>query len=125
VAVLGTICCSESVGDVFLEACVQAVDSMYPTPNVPGHFGRLVNEKQVHRLQELLSTHGGEVVCGGGTSEGESRYVAPTVVKVALESGMMQVRRLLQWCEQACRSTMQEPTLSCGCQAAESCATRP
>ena len=50
---------------------------------------------QVHRLRALLldaEKHGAEVVCGGGTAEDSSRYVAPTVIKCGLDSPLMQVR---------------------------------
>ena len=45
---------------------------------------------QVGRLEGLLEKHGGVVVSGGGVSRA-SKYVAPTIVKVSLDSPLMQV----------------------------------
>eukprot|EP00959_Pyramimonas_sp_CCMP1952_P176527 3689432-Pyramimonas_sp.AAC.1 len=53
-------------------------------------MGRIVGNKQMERLVALLQSHNGEVVCGG-EFDLETRYIAPTVLRVSLNSCVMQV----------------------------------
>lgn len=50
--------------------------------------GRIVGDKQMSRLVQLLKTHGGRVVAGGSYDEKE-RYIEPTVLHVSKESPTM------------------------------------
>jgi hypothetical protein len=57
-------------------------------PQNNGNFGRIVGDKQMTRIVELLHTHGGTVVCGGDYNV-PARYVAPTVLRVSVDSPIM------------------------------------
>ena len=52
-------------------------------------LGRIVNDRHHARLSRVLEEHGGEIVVGGDT-DAEQRYVAPTVLRLPLDSPVMQ-----------------------------------
>ena len=43
-------------------------------------MGRVVNRRHFDRLMSLLTSHRGEVVCGG-TADASDLYIAPTLIK--------------------------------------------
>jgi aldehyde dehydrogenase (NAD+) len=53
-------------------------------------YGRIVNTRHHDRLTKLLSSHGGQLIVGGGVDR-EARYIEPTVVmSPSLDSPLMQ-----------------------------------
>lgn len=62
----------------FIESCKKALDKLYgsnPEKNI--EYGRILNEKHMQRLQQLLNST--EIICGG-TYDESTRYYAPTLV---------------------------------------------
>ena len=57
-------------------------------PEHSAHFGRIVGAPQVERIAQMLSSHGGTVVCGGVVDE-KQRYIAPSVVRVGIDSAAL------------------------------------
>ena len=58
------------------------------TVNAADNIGRIVNDRHMNRLENVLRSHGGEVLCGG-EYDAESRYISPTILKLALDSPVM------------------------------------
>ncbi|OEK98764.1 aldehyde dehydrogenase [Staphylococcus succinus] len=53
-------------------------------------FGRIVNQKHFHRLDNLLKTHYSNIVFGGQTSEND-KYIAPTILdNITFDSKIME-----------------------------------
>ena len=68
------------VRDALVDKMVQAIGEFFgDDPQRSDSFGRIVNERHVARLQQLLEGHGGTIVTGG-TADVEDRYLAPTIV---------------------------------------------
>ncbi|KAH9840961.1 NAD-dependent aldehyde dehydrogenase [Rhodofomes roseus] len=71
----------ESFQDEFVEALKDAYNELHPTdPKTSGMLGRIVNERHVERLQNLLDNTKGTIVFGGEIDK-EARYVAPTLIR--------------------------------------------
>lgn len=58
------------------------------SPKDNGNLGRIVGERQMERLAEVLKTHGGKVVYGGNYDM-KSRYIEPTILHVDFDSPSM------------------------------------
>ena len=70
----------ESVCDRLLVELQRAVERQWGSdPRFAVDYPRMVDGAHARRVAELLSTAGGETVCGGEVLE-EERYVAPTIV---------------------------------------------
>ncbi|TFY68036.1 hypothetical protein EVJ58_g1258 [Rhodofomes roseus] len=60
---------------------LDAYNELHPTdPKTSGMLGRIVNERHVERLQNLLDNTKGTIVFGGEIDK-EARYVAPTLIR--------------------------------------------
>ncbi|KAH9934346.1 NAD-aldehyde dehydrogenase [Fomitopsis serialis] len=71
----------ESFQDEFVEALKNAYNELHPTdPKQSGMLGRIVNERHVERLKNLLDNTKGTIVFGGETDK-DARYVAPTLIR--------------------------------------------
>ena len=69
-----------SARDQFVAELTDAITQFYGNdPQSTPDFGRIVNDRHHARLTGLLADAGGTVVCGG-TTDADSRYVAPTVI---------------------------------------------
>jgi aldehyde dehydrogenase (NAD+) len=81
------VLCHRSVVDRFCEECAGWLREFYENkdPKESAHFGRIVGDSQLARIRGMLDTHGGRVVCGGEV-DAATRYVAPTVVRVGIDS---------------------------------------
>src|SRR5664279_3545816 len=67
------------VKDKFLDLISEEVKKFYGGhPEKSEHFARVISAENVHRLNDLMKS--GEIVTGG-TSDAETRYVAPTIIK--------------------------------------------
>ncbi len=67
-----------SVADEFVAACKEAVVSLYgKDPKNNPDFSRIISAKEVKRLAALIDQN---KVVAGGESDGEAKYVAPTVL---------------------------------------------
>mmetsp|Transcript_72459 Transcript_72459/g.206302 ORF Transcript_72459/g.206302 Transcript_72459/m.206302 type:complete len:432 (-) Transcript_72459:113-1408(-) len=83
------VLCHRDVVDEFCEAAKSWLDKFFEgDAQKSAHFGRIVGASQVERIKGMLKNHGGKVVCGGEVDEKE-RYVAPTVVRVGIDSPAM------------------------------------
>jgi aldehyde dehydrogenase (NAD+) len=70
-----------AVAGRFLAELQVAITEFYGAePRSSPDYARIVNERHYSRLATLLTTHGGEVVCGGA-SDPTTRFIAPTVVR--------------------------------------------
>ncbi|NXD88662.1 AL3B1 dehydrogenase, partial [Halcyon senegalensis] len=83
------VLCSLEMQEKLLSALHQVITEFYgPNPQESPDFGRIVGDKQFHRIRALLCS--GRVAIGGQTDEKE-RYIAPTVlVDVQLSDPIMQ-----------------------------------
>ena len=69
----------KKVKDQFLDLISEEIKRFYGgQPENSEHFARVISSESVHRLTGLMNS--GEIVVGG-TSDAETRYVAPTVIK--------------------------------------------
>ncbi len=69
-----------SARDQFVNELTDAITQFYGNdPKSTPDFGRIVNDRHHARLTGLLAGAGGTVACGG-TTDADSRYVAPTVI---------------------------------------------
>jgi len=77
----------KDVIDDFCKACKSWLNEFYANkdPKESKDFGRIVGDSQVQRIKKMLKGHRGKVIAGGEVDE-ETRYIAPTVVKVSLKS---------------------------------------
>lgn len=64
--------------DPLLQAMKDCIQEYYgDNPQTSPHYGRIVNDKQWHRLSQLIPQ--GEIYCGGQGDLGD-RYIAPTIL---------------------------------------------
>eukprot|EP00735_Rhodelphis_limneticus_P003103 TRINITY_DN1435_c0_g1::TRINITY_DN1435_c0_g1_i1::g.27190::m.27190 TRINITY_DN1435_c0_g1::TRINITY_DN1435_c0_g1_i1::g.27190 ORF type:complete len:567 (-),score=170.15,sp/P30838/AL3A1_HUMAN/43.08/1e-127,Aldedh/PF00171.17/1.4e-84 TRINITY_DN1435_c0_g1_i1:306-1925(-) len=83
------VLCHKDVMDKFNAAAAKWVKEFYgENPKDGGNIGRVVGDKQMLRLIDVLANHGGKVICGGGYVK-EERYIAPTVLCVSRDSPAM------------------------------------
>eukprot|EP00928_Gymnodinium_smaydae_P038262 TRINITY_DN26424_c0_g6_i1.p1 TRINITY_DN26424_c0_g6~~TRINITY_DN26424_c0_g6_i1.p1 ORF type:complete len:558 (-),score=135.06 TRINITY_DN26424_c0_g6_i1:232-1905(-) len=81
--------CHKSILDKFCSECARWVQEFHGSDSKKAEdFGRIINDARMEQLKKLLSSHGGSVVFGGDMDMKE-RYVAPTLVKVSLDSPVM------------------------------------
>lgn len=66
-------------------------------PRFAVDYPRMVDGAHARRVAELLSTAGGETVCGGEVLE-EERYVAPTIVLNPDPRAVLCAKRFLLRC---------------------------
>ena len=80
-----------SVSERFTVACRRALERFYGRdPAASASYGRIVDERHVRRLEDLLASSGGVVVAGGDLAP-ERRYFAPTLLRdPSPESPLMQ-----------------------------------
>ena len=70
-----------SVEDELLTALTEAVASFYGgNPRESGDYARIVNERHHDRLTQLLDAGGYDATVIGGSGDGASRYLAPTIL---------------------------------------------
>jgi len=62
------------------------VKQMYSDPK---DIGRIVGDRQMERLIDILKNHKGKVICGGGYKK-EERFIEPTVLQVDFKSVAME-----------------------------------
>ncbi|CAJ1449874.1 unnamed protein product [Effrenium voratum] len=83
-----------SVEKQFLEKLKAQVQASYGQDGKEGgdDYGKIVNERHVDRLENLVKTAGGTVVCGGTQGiDREKRFVPPTVIsEPKLDAPIMQ-----------------------------------
>lgn len=80
------VLCHRDVADEFCEAAKGWLDTFFEgDAQTSAHFGRIVGASQFERVKGMLESHGGTMVCGGKV-DAKERYVAPTVVRVGLDS---------------------------------------
>jgi aldehyde dehydrogenase (NAD+) len=79
------------IADQLVEALAKMVGELYgPEPAKSPDYGRIVDERHLRRLEELLASSGGRVVRGGEVDYG-TRYFAPTILTgVSSQSRLMQ-----------------------------------
>lgn len=54
-----------------------------------GHYGKIVNNLRINRLEELLNdNHGGKILYGGNVNK-EKLYIAPTIVEQPKKDSLM------------------------------------
>ncbi|TFY58851.1 hypothetical protein EVJ58_g6157 [Rhodofomes roseus] len=71
----------ESFQDEFVEALVNAYHELHPTdPKTSGMVGKIVNERHMKRLKQLLNDTKGEIVFGGEVDM-PAKYIAPTLIR--------------------------------------------
>jgi len=76
------VLCHHKVIDQFLLHVEKWVSILYGSdPKNNGNFGRIVGDRQMQRLIQLLNSHGGKVICGGDYQQNE-RFIQPTVIKL-------------------------------------------
>lgn len=69
----------KKVKDKFLELISKEIKLFYgDNPEKSNDFARVISSENVHRLSELMKN--GQIVMGG-TTDSETRYVAPTIIK--------------------------------------------
>ncbi|MGD1808212.1 aldehyde dehydrogenase [Dapis sp. BLCC M126] len=80
---------NKSVKSDLLEKIKQSINEFYGDyPFESPDYGRIINEKQFNRLNDLLKD--GKIVIGGETNS-EERYISPTIIEgVNWDSGIMQ-----------------------------------
>tara|TARA_B110000208_G_C11678244_1_gene397768 strand:- start:64 stop:1041 length:978 start_codon:yes stop_codon:yes gene_type:complete len=87
------VLCHEDVIEEFEEKCAFYIKSSFgddaAARKASVDFGRLVGAKQHKRVSSLLDVHGGAIVCGG-ECDADTKYIAPTVVRVPFDSPMME-----------------------------------
>ncbi len=78
------------VADRLQQALARSVRDFFgDDPSASDDYGRIVNDRHVARIAELLDGHGGAVVVGGEVDV-ERRYIAPTIVRdAAPDSALM------------------------------------
>ena len=60
------VLCHKDVVDEFCTAAARWTKTFYgDEPKESSNFGRIVGDKQMARVVEMLKNHGGQVVCGG------------------------------------------------------------
>jgi len=87
------VLCHKAVVDEFGKKCAHWVKELYApnnsSPKDNGNLGRIVGDKQMKRLSDLLRDHKGEILYGG-KSDIKERYIEPSVIKVSLDSPAME-----------------------------------
>ena len=86
----GQVCVSQNytlvdkeVFDQFVLEMKKALKEYYP--NGTRHtedFGRIINNRQWHRIKKMLDNTQGEILSGGDTDESD-RYIEPTIIKIS------------------------------------------
>ncbi|PQE26334.1 hypothetical protein CJF30_00001091 [Rutstroemia sp. NJR-2017a BBW] len=75
----------------FIEQLKIAMKEFYPQgPKASPDFGRIVNNRQFHRIKKMLDNTGGKILIGGDVDEAEN-YISPTVVLVEDKNDSMLV----------------------------------
>ena len=78
--VFGCVLC----GIPFLNSCLLLFGVAYPKPRVTCHigddYGKIVNERHVDRLENLVKTAGGTVVCGGTQAGRHLKHKFPQLI---------------------------------------------
>jgi len=76
------VLCHRSVLPAFISHLPRIVSELYGSDSMTnGNLGRIVGDRQMERICEILDKHGGKVICGGHYSKAE-RYVEPTVIQI-------------------------------------------
>jgi aldehyde dehydrogenase (NAD+) len=77
----------ESVADEFCDKAASWINKFYDNkdPKESKNFGRIVGDAQVKRISGMLANHGGKVICGGQV-DAKERYIAPSVIRIGLDS---------------------------------------
>lgn len=76
------------VKETLLKHMKQTIQDFYGSnPQTSKDYGRIINDRHFQRIQKLLQ-QGGEVYCGGET-DASTRYIAPTILLNAEQTGMM------------------------------------
>jgi len=72
-----------SVAEEFTKLLVEKLEAFYGTdPATSPDYGRIVSQRHLARLQGLLQEVEEDAILAGGKAEAESRYLAPTLVKL-------------------------------------------
>merc|ERR1712136_322244 len=76
----------------FLKRTKDIIKSSYGDSKESPDWGRIVNERHVDRLQSLIETSGGNVICGGVDGiDRTDRFIPPTVIsQPKLDAPIMQ-----------------------------------
>jgi len=82
----------ESKEQEFLKRTKDIIKSSYGDSKESPDWGRIVNERHVDRLQSLIETSGGNVICGGVDGiDRTDRFIPPTVIsQPKLDAPIMQ-----------------------------------
>jgi aldehyde dehydrogenase (NAD+) len=71
-----------SVLHQFNESLVHWVKTLYGSdPMTNGNLGKIVGERQIDRIIDILDKHGGKVIIGGSYKK-DAKYVEPTVLQI-------------------------------------------
>ena len=69
-----------SLIDEFIEGIQQAWLRMFgQNPEESADYSRIVNDFHMDRLERLINTAGGKIICGGNLIK-DQKYVAPTLI---------------------------------------------
>lgn len=74
-----TAFCEPSVVEQFAEKCVQYANAMFSTDPKENQMGKIISPSRVERLQRLLASSSGSILCGG-SADPKKRHFDPTVV---------------------------------------------
>lgn len=74
------ILCSPKTADALIESLKNNIINLYGTDiaNAP-NYGRIVNEKHMRRLEDLLKSSSNQIVHGGNLNM-ETRFIEPTIL---------------------------------------------
>ncbi|XP_048727935.2 aldehyde dehydrogenase, dimeric NADP-preferring-like isoform X2 [Ostrea edulis] len=72
------VMCKKDVQDKLVEECKKAMAEYYPDPAKSEDYGRIINERHLHRIKKLIDGSG-KLAIGGEVDESQ-KYIAPTVL---------------------------------------------
>jgi len=77
------VLCHESRAEELTRRLLESLKASYGAdPKESPEYGRIVSQDHVERIQKLIETSGGEVLCGGVSQIDKSqRYIPPTIIK--------------------------------------------
>jgi len=76
------VLCHRDILPAFVSQLAKNVSEFYGSdPMNNGNLGRIVGDRQMDRIVDILNRHGGKVICGGNYKRAE-RYVEPTVIQI-------------------------------------------
>ena len=75
------VLCHSSKVKEFTEGVKQKLKEFYgEKPTGSDQMGKMVSDIHCNRMQRILDTAGGEVICGGGKVNMDAKYCEPTVI---------------------------------------------